>query len=110
MLQRVDINVEEDLLKASLIRLFMPSLRRKLPAAQHERYFLVRRGLTDEIREGIGMLNGKVGYVYLVDNECRIRWAGSGRAGESEIAEDSGVGRERKGSLPEQEVRLAATG
>ena len=85
ILQRVDVNVEDNSLKASLIRLFMPSLRRQLPPAQHERYFLVRRGMTDEIREGIGMRNGKAGYVYLVDSECRIRWAGSGPAGKGEM-------------------------
>ena len=77
--------MEDNSLKASLIRLFMPSLRRKLPLAQHERYFLVRRGMTDELREGLGMRNSKVGYVYLVDSECRIRWAGSGPAGEGEM-------------------------
>ncbi|MCJ1388602.1 Mitochondrial ATPase complex subunit atp10 [Xylographa bjoerkii] len=136
ILQRVDVNLEDNFLKASLIRLFMPNLRRKLPQAQHERYFLVRRGMTDEIREGIGMLNGKVGYVYLVDSECRIRWAGSGRAGEGEIdslakgvgrlvgewqrdtserevtvaAERGGDTRKREKSLPEEDVRQAATG
>ncbi|MCJ1400161.1 Mitochondrial ATPase complex subunit atp10 [Xylographa trunciseda] len=133
ILQRVDVNLEDNFLKASLIRLFMPSLRRKLPEAQHERYFLVRRGMTDEIREGIGMLNGKVGYVYLVDSECRIRWAGSGRATEDEIeslakgvsrlvgewqrdaserevvsAAAKDGSREREASPPEAEMRQAA--
>ena len=28
-------------------------------------------------RENIGLLNDKGGYVYLVDQECKIRWAGS---------------------------------
>ncbi|MCJ1284742.1 Mitochondrial ATPase complex subunit atp10 [Xylographa opegraphella] len=94
VLQRVDINMEDNALKAVLIRLFMPSLRRQLPRAQHARYFLVRRGVTDVIREALGVRNGKVGYVYLVDSECRIRWAGSGPAGAGEV--DSlvrGVGR-----------------
>ncbi|MCJ1475973.1 Mitochondrial ATPase complex subunit atp10 [Lambiella insularis] len=84
VLQRVDINVEEDILKAGLIRLFMGGLRRKLPVERHGAYFLIRRGITEEIRDKIGMLNSKVGYVYLVDGNCRIRWAGSGRAEEGE--------------------------
>lgn len=84
LLQRVDINVEEDMLKAGLIRLFMGSLRRTLPPDRHGAYFLVRRGITDAMRDQIGMLNSKVGYVYLVDGACRIRWAGSGRAEEGE--------------------------
>ncbi len=80
VIQQVDINYEPNRLKAWLIRLFMPNLRRQLPAVRHSRYFLVRRGITEEIREAIGLLNSKVGYVYLVDGECRIRWAGSGNA------------------------------
>ena len=79
--QFVFVNVEENALKAGLIRLFMPGLRKKMPdMGQQGRYFLVRRGLTDEIRGHIGMANGKVGYVYLVDRECKVRWAGSGVA------------------------------
>jgi hypothetical protein len=33
----------------------------------------------------MGLLNSNVGYVYLVDSECRIRWAGSGHAWEGEV-------------------------
>ena len=31
------------------------------------------------------MMNSKVGYVYLLDENCRIRWAGSGPAEEHEL-------------------------
>lgn len=78
--QLVQINVEEDALKALLIRIFSWSLRRRVGKADWGRYFLLRKGLTDEIRESIGVLNGRVGYTYLVDHQCRIRWAGSGDA------------------------------
>ena len=30
----------------------------------------------DYVRDEMGMTNSRVGYVYLVDEECRIRWAG----------------------------------
>jgi mitochondrial ATPase complex subunit ATP10 len=80
---RVDVNVEENALKAGLIHLFMPSIRRRIPRDRHGRYFVVRRGISEEIRDAIGCLNGKVGYVYLLDGECRIRWAGSGRVEET---------------------------
>jgi len=30
-------------------------------------------------------LNGRVGYVYLVDQDCKIRWAGSGDAEGTEM-------------------------
>ncbi|PVH87224.1 hypothetical protein DL98DRAFT_566945 [Cadophora sp. DSE1049] len=76
--QMVQINIEENALKAMLVKLFMPSLRRRMGAGNWGRYFLVRKGVSDEIRDAIGLLNSKVGYTYLLDGECRIRWAGSG--------------------------------
>lgn len=76
--QLVQINVEDDVLKNWLVRLFMPSLRRRFTNDNWGRYFLVRKGVTDEIRDAIGLLNSKVGYTYLLDGQCRIRWAGSG--------------------------------
>ncbi|KAH6636667.1 ATP10 protein-domain-containing protein [Chaetomium tenue] len=78
--QLVQVNVEEDLLKGWLVRLFAGSLRRKVGRENWGRYFMVKKGITDEIRESIGVLNSKVGYTYLVDHQCRIRWAGSGSA------------------------------
>lgn len=78
--QLIRINIEENWLKAVIVRLFMPGLRKKLGFDNWGRYFLVVRGVTDDMRDTIGLLNSKVGYTYLLDKECRIRWAGSGRA------------------------------
>ena len=36
------------------------------------------------MKEAVGLLNDKGGYVYLVDHECRIRWAGSAIAEDAE--------------------------
>lgn len=82
--QQVRINIEENPLKAWLIQMFMPGLRRRIPEHSHGEYFMVRKGITEEIKEKIGLLNSKVGYVYLVDGHCKIRWAGSGQAEPSE--------------------------
>jgi len=76
--QHVQVNIEEDALKALIVRLSMGRIRRQLGEENHGRYFLVRKGISDEIRENIGLLNSRVGYTYLLDPECRIRWAGSG--------------------------------
>ncbi|KAI1820238.1 ATP10 protein-domain-containing protein [Xylaria intraflava] len=76
--QHVRVNIEEDPLKAFLVRLWMGGIRRQVGEENYERYFLVRKGISDEIREAIGLLNSKVGYTYLLDADCRIRWAGSG--------------------------------
>lgn len=79
-LQRVDVNVEGNALKAALVRIFMGGLRKNLPVAQHGRYFLVRKGFTEEMRPDMGMHNSQVGYLYLIDHACRIRWAASAEA------------------------------
>ncbi len=92
--QLVQINVEEDSLKAWLLRLFVGSLRRRVGKPNWDKYFIVRRGITDEMREHMGFLNGKVGYTYLVDRACRIRWAGSG-TGEPEERLDLAKGLQR---------------
>lgn len=78
--QSVEINIEEDWMKAGLIRLFLPSLRKRVEREKWGRYFVVRRGVGLEVREELGLVNEKVGYVYLVDESCKIRWAGSGVA------------------------------
>ncbi|KAL8715277.1 MAG: hypothetical protein Q9220_001235 [cf. Caloplaca sp. 1 TL-2023] len=84
ILQKVEINIEPDWMKALIVRTFVGGIRRQRAREDWGRYFLVRRGVTDEIREGMAMGNAKVGYVYLVDWACRIRWAGSADAEEGE--------------------------
>ena len=82
--QQVRINIEDNALKAWLIKVFMPGLRRRIPKHSHGKYFLIRKGITEDIKDKIGLMNSKVGYVYLVDGQCKIRWAGSGQAEPSE--------------------------
>ncbi|CEJ85988.1 Putative Mitochondrial ATPase complex subunit ATP10 [[Torrubiella] hemipterigena] len=82
--QHVNINYEDNAGKAWLVSFFMGSLRKRFPERDWDKYFLVRGGITDNIRESIGLLNSKVGYTYLVDQHCRIRWAGSGPSEEHE--------------------------
>lgn len=76
--QMVQINFEENWMKAKIIKMFMSNLRKRLGRENWGRYFLVQRGLTEEMRDAIGYLNSKVGYTYVLDGDCRIRWAGSG--------------------------------
>ena len=80
VIQRVDVNIEENKMKAGLIQLFMGGIRKKLPEEQHPKYFLVRKGVTDDMRHNMGIFNSQVGYVYLLDSKCRIRWAGNAEA------------------------------
>ena len=83
--QRVEINWEPNWLKWMILKLFaVPNLRRSRSTEEQGQYFMVRRGVSDLMKEAIGMLNDKGGYVYLLDPECRIRWAGSAEAEEKE--------------------------
>ncbi|ATY58942.1 F1F0 ATP synthase assembly [Cordyceps militaris] len=83
--QVVRVNYEDNAGKAWLIKLFMGSLRKRFPEHEWDKYLLVRRGITDHIRECIGLLNTKVGYTYLVDQHCRVRWAASGNSSPEEM-------------------------
>lgn len=82
--QKVEINVEEQRGRAAMVYLFTKGLRKRRAKEHWGRYFVVSRGLTDNVRSYMGYVNRKVGYVYLVDWKCRIRWAGSGEAEEGE--------------------------
>lgn len=79
------VNYEDNATKAWLVKLFMGGLRKRFPEHEWDKYFLVRRGITDHIRECIGLLNTKVGYTYLVDQHCRVRWAASGNSNPEEM-------------------------
>ncbi|RMZ69139.1 F1F0 ATP synthase assembly Atp10 [Pyrenophora seminiperda CCB06] len=83
--QMVDVNIEENTMKAWIIALFRWQLKASRPKEQWGRYFVVRKGVSERIRETIGLLNGRVGYIYLVDQDCKIRWAGSGDAEGTEM-------------------------
>ncbi|KAJ9627977.1 Mitochondrial ATPase complex subunit atp10 [Taxawa tesnikishii (nom. ined.)] len=82
--QHVEINVEPNALKWWILRLFAYRIRAQKAKEDWGKYFMVRRGIDEEIKEAIGLLNSRVGYVYLVDSQCRIRWAGSARADDRE--------------------------
>ncbi|CBX92602.1 hypothetical protein IAQ61_006009 [Plenodomus lingam] len=83
--QMVDINIEENSMKAWIISFFQFRLKSARPKEDWGKYFIVRKGVSERIRETIGLLNGRVGYVYLVDQDCKIRWAGSGYAEDTEM-------------------------
>jgi len=118
--QMVQINVEENALKAMIVKLFMPGLRKRLGVDNWGRYFLVRKGISDQIRDAVGLLNSKVGYTYLLDGECKIRWAGSGpcegdekeglvRSTRRLIEEVKTKRKEKPTPLPQRQIREGQT-
>lgn len=81
--QLVQINLQENVLKAYLVALFVSMLRKQIPAELHATYLLSHQGLTTE-REAIRLDNKHVGYTYLVGPDGKIRWAGCGFADRDE--------------------------
>ncbi|KAI9894359.1 MAG: Mitochondrial ATPase complex subunit atp10 [Vezdaea aestivalis] len=83
--QLVQINFEEKAMRYAVLQMCLPRMRNTIPKDIQGSYFLMRKGLTQEIRESMGYLNSKVGYIFVIDRSCRIRWAASAKAGEDEI-------------------------
>ncbi|GAA6002115.1 Atp10p [Rhodotorula paludigena] len=73
--QYVYVNLQENPLKSFLVSMFVSSLRKTVPAEYHATYLLSHQSL-EYLREPLGMPNKHVGYVFLVDWQRRIRWAG----------------------------------
>lgn len=72
---QTQINLQENPLKSFLVTMFLSSLRKTIPPSQQPTYLLSHQSL-EYLREPMGMMNKHVGYVFLVDWEGRIRWAG----------------------------------
>mgnify|MGYP001423302728 FL=1 len=62
------------MLKAFLVNLFLGQLRQVIPKEQQANYLVSNQNM-EYVRESMGMTNSKVGYVYLIDENLRIRWA-----------------------------------
>ncbi|GAA6002523.1 hypothetical protein JCM10207_001161 [Rhodosporidiobolus poonsookiae] len=73
--QYVYINLQENPLKSFLVSMFISSLRKTVPPEHHATYLLSHQSL-EYLREPMGMTNQHVGYVFLVDWNKKIRWAG----------------------------------
>jgi ATPase complex subunit ATP10 len=81
--QLVQVNVEDAPLARVIQNMFRWFMRRGVDKKRQDGYFFVRQ-IPDSVVEEIGILNSRVGYVYLVDQECKIRWAGCADANEGE--------------------------
>ncbi|KAK6499652.1 Mitochondrial ATPase complex subunit atp10 [Arthrobotrys musiformis] len=84
--QRVNINLQENFLKAWVVLMSMGNIRKQLGEEKHARYLFVREGVSNQVKESIAMLNERIGFVYLVDAMCRIRWVGCAEASDEERA------------------------
>ncbi|KAF2093084.1 hypothetical protein NA57DRAFT_15911, partial [Rhizodiscina lignyota] len=82
--QIVRINVEDNFMKWWMIWATMANLRLTVSREEHDKYFILNRDLPLTVRETLGLSNKNVGFVFLVDEDCQIRWAGCGEANATE--------------------------
>jgi len=73
--QYIQINLQENLLKSILVNFFANSLRSVVPKEFQSNYLVSSQNM-EYVREPLGMTNSKVGYVYLIDENLKIRWGG----------------------------------
>ncbi|RDB30813.1 Mitochondrial ATPase complex subunit ATP10 [Hypsizygus marmoreus] len=73
--QYVQINLQENLLKSILVNLFLNSLRSVVPEELQPNYLVSSQNM-EYVRDPLGMTNSKVGYVYLIDENLKVRWGG----------------------------------
>ncbi|EAU89309.1 F1F0 ATP synthase assembly protein Atp10 [Coprinopsis cinerea okayama7 len=73
--QYIQVNLQENVMKAFLVNLFLSGLRKTVPSELQANYLISGQNM-EYVREAMGMTNSRVGYVYLVDENLRIRWAG----------------------------------
>ncbi|TLD34530.1 ATP10 protein [Venturia nashicola] len=83
--QIVEIDVEDKPVMRWFGYLFGWNLRKTMKKEEWGNYFKLKE-LPGSIAETIGVVNLSAGTVFLVDRECRIRWAGSGDATPEEKA------------------------
>ncbi|TFK72087.1 hypothetical protein BDN72DRAFT_763905 [Pluteus cervinus] len=79
LFQYVQINIQENLLKSMLVNLFSTTLRASVPQELQPNYWVSSQNM-EYVRDALGMTNSKVGYVYLVDENLKIRWGASADA------------------------------
>ncbi|KAG0033475.1 Mitochondrial ATPase complex subunit atp10 [Podila clonocystis] len=82
--QLVELNIQENPLKAGLVRMMVPFVKKTIPEERHANYILHYKSIK-HLKEPLSMQNSYLGYVFLVDSNCKIRWGAHGPATEAEV-------------------------
>ncbi|WVW85772.1 hypothetical protein I302_107810 [Kwoniella bestiolae CBS 10118] len=77
----VQINHQENKLKSLLVSFFISSLKRTIPEDRWGNYMISSGEWSSmDITGPLGIDNKLLGYVYLIDQNLKVRWAGCGSA------------------------------
>jgi len=82
-LRFVQINLQESTMKYYVLSLFLGNLRNQIPKRDQPNYILSAHDF-EYLYEPLLMVNKYCGYVFLLDPQQRIRWAGAGFATNAE--------------------------
>ncbi|KAF9940289.1 Mitochondrial ATPase complex subunit atp10 [Modicella reniformis] len=82
--QFVELNIQENPLKAGLVRMMVPFVKKSIPEERHTNYILHYKPIK-HLKDPLSMQNSYLGYVFLVDSNCKIRWGAHGRGTDTEI-------------------------
>lgn len=84
--QMIDINIPSNWAKGFLINLSSNSIKKLIPEGRRSNYFILpEHTLQYDVRQKLNCDNMCSGYIYLLDQEGKIRWATSGYANEEEL-------------------------
>ncbi|CAH2353123.1 mitochondrial ATPase complex subunit Atp10p [[Candida] railenensis] len=85
--QIIDLNMPQTAVKRFFVNISKGSLKKMIPQERHDDYFILPYKLFPlQVRQELNCDNVCSGYIYLLDQEGRIRWATSGSANEAEYS------------------------
>lgn len=85
--QIIDLNLPQNWLKGFMVKLSQSNLKKLIPQQRHSRYFIVPNQVFPyDVKQKLYFDNTCSGYVFLLDQQGRIRWLTSGYANEKELA------------------------
>ncbi|GBL48755.1 hypothetical protein CJI97_000111 [Candidozyma auris] len=83
--QILDINLPQSWIKEFVVNLSKGHIRKLIPPSRHDKYFILPHKLfSGEVKETLKCDNACSGYLYILDETGKIRWATSGVANEEE--------------------------
>lgn len=83
--QIVDVNIPQSWIKGLFVKLAKSNLRKIIPEDRHDKYFIVSDKIFPvSVKRTLKCDNSCSGYLYVIDKDCKIRWATSGMATEEE--------------------------
>lgn len=83
--QIVDLNVAQSWIKGLFVSFAKSNLRKLVPPLRQGKYFMLpNKMFSQQVRRNLQCENEVAGYLYLLDDEGRIRWASSGFTDEKE--------------------------